>query len=176
MTLDALVWLVAGVGLSLLLLMVYAAFERRRLRRRLRRAPRLDREPVTTPPQPVKAAMALAPHAVPTVSLAAAEPGPEPPTVVEPAGPSDSDAESKIPLVLDTAPSVAALPGTPGGDAPSAADDVAEGEIEPAAEPAPERVESKAQSVEEIFAQAFANDRFVKPAPDQSGDGGGSKD
>ncbi|MGV3491318.1 MAG: hypothetical protein ACO1OG_08355 [Devosia sp.] len=185
MTLDALVWLVVGlglgIGLSLMLLIVYSGLERLRLRRRLRRAARLaefrsgEMEPGAT---------VVAPPAA-RVLVVEPEPEPEPVMIAEP------EVVQPEPVVAATEPEPVIAAAEP--ERESALDIVAaepepeaapDDQPEPAAEPAEDPVvpeidmvavreppsppRSRAQSVEDIFAEAFAQDRSAgKPDADK---------
>lgn len=202
MSLDAIVWLVAGVGLglgiALLLLVGYAALERLRLGRRPPQpvnpvpservqdaiTPRASLRPVGRPafqPEMKSQSAAIAPAAAP-VSVAAA--APIEPTIEtdvvsaddengtialdvvpraveapvnEPHAPAAAEPEP-LPVVVPAAPSVVEVPAVP--DLPS--DDVTP-------EPEVNRPPAKPPSVEEIFAQAFAQDQYVQGAKDKPG-------
>lgn len=157
MNLDAVVWLVAGIGVgmgvSLMLLIVYAGLERMRLGRRLKRARAVE---AIAAPRPVEAAMALAPVVAeePVAELPSLDeeprmeeapiadaPEPEPEELVEPA-----PVEVSEPKFLVVAESL---------------------NEEPQAPPPPTEAEGRARNVEDIFARAFAQDRPGKPAPDE---------
>lgn len=157
MNLDAVVWLVAGIGVgmgaSLMLLIVYGGFERMRLGRRLKRARAVE---AIAAPRPVEAAMALAPVAVeePVMELPslAEEPPVEEASIADAAMPDSEElveptpAEVSEPKLLVVTESL-------------------DEESQPP--PPPTEAEGRVRNVEDIFARAFAQDRPGKPAPDE---------
>lgn len=151
MTYDALVWLLVGLGIgvaaSLMLLIGYAGVEQARLGRRLRQA----RAAV-----PV-AEMAAAPARA--VSVRTPKPQPAEPAVVARAAPVRPVAANTVaPKLIEAVAAPAAVA------APVALAKPAALPAEAAAVP----VVAKVQSVEALFAEAFANDRLaVAPEPDE---------
>lgn len=159
MSYDALVWLLVGLGVgvagSLMLLMGYTGLERARLGRRLRKAraavamaPEAKAAPVVRPPgsrldmaRPAAAKPApdeAKPVPVKPALVVVAAPAPEPVVVVPVAKAADAEV---APPVTTPAPKPAA-PVAPTGPKP-------------------------VQSVEALFAEAFANDKLPAPAPDE---------
>lgn len=206
MNLDAIVWLIAGIGLglglSLMLLLVYSGLERTRLRGRLRQhrpatvptgsAPGITAaailksgEPTPPKPPPYKPTPPEpAPHQpAPVTPKTPSEPIASPPTATEavevelgavtgtgaaaqakdelgaePDGARENGNEAKAPVETpqdrDSGTSAAVAPTPPPDEQPTT--------------PAPPvGAPRKPQSVEEIFAEAFASDPYVKP--DQHG-------
>jgi hypothetical protein len=178
MSLDAIVWLVVGigfgVGLSLMLVMAYSVVERFRLGQRLKRArglretstPRVEAKPV--PAGSVLAKVARAGEgvaAVPATSLLS-------PADVDPAKPAAPPVKPRLSIVA--ANDVVAKP------AAKAVEKASETEVKPVIV-AGEPVEVVAvpvepvvvaptgpkpvQSVEALFAEAFAIDKLNMPAP-----------
>lgn len=144
MSYDALVWLLvglgAGVGGSLLLLIGYAALERGRLGRRLRQA--RATAVATEPMQPVDAEPAV------------------PPQATKPPAP---EAKSRSVLVTAGATSATPAPAATTTSKPAAAPPAVVA-ASPVVAAAPQRI----QSVEAMFAEAFANDRLTAPPkPDE---------
>lgn len=161
MNLDALVWLVAGVGvgmgLSLLLLIGYGWLERMRLGRRLKRARTIE----ALAPQPVAAAVALAP-------VVADEAEPEPRLPLEEVAPETVD---ETPLVVEpdepVAPPAEETAAEPKSDGPKPfvlIESLEPEELPPPASP----TEVRAKNVEDIFAQAFAQGRPARSEPEKS--------
>lgn len=208
MNLDAIVWLVAGIGLglglSLMLLLAYSALERARLHGRMRRhrqaqiaipsAPIASSPPRSAPilaPAPTVPEAQLRDHteALPTASatpIASVETAPlsstnspsgsvsapaatDLETAAEPAakGPSEpaDQVETRSPLKTPE-PTVPEAPAKPEATPPEVSQESPPPTDEPAPPtrpfaPAPTPVAPR--SVEAIFAEAFANDRYVKP-------------
>lgn len=159
MNLDALVWLVAGIGvgigLSLLLLIGYGWLERMRLGRRLKRARSIE----ALAPQPVAAAVALAP-----VVAADAEPELRMPFEEIPAETDETPIvepdEPMAPPVEETA----VEPKSAGPKPFVLTESLEPEELPPPASP----TEVRAKNVEDIFAQAFAQGRPGKTEPEDS--------
>lgn len=159
MSYDALVWLLVGLGVgvagSLMLLMGYAGLERARLGLRLRKA----RSAVAIAPE-AKAAPVVRPPGsrLDMARSAAAKPAPD---EVEPA-------PIKAALVVVAAPApepVVVVPVAKAADA-EVAPPVATPAPKPAAPVAPTGPKP-VQSVEALFAEAFANDKLPAPEPDE---------
>jgi hypothetical protein len=161
MSYDALVWLLVGLGVgvagSLMLLMGYAGLERARLGRRLRKAraavamaPEAKAAPVVRPPgsklDMARSAAAkpapdeVKPAPIKPALVVVAAPAPEPELVVVVPVAKAADAEVAAPVAA-AAPKPAA-PVVPIGPKP-------------------------VQSVEALFAEAFANDKLPAPEPDE---------
>ena len=165
MSLDALVWMIVGlglgVGLSMLLLMLYSTIERARLRRRFRRArtlraeplaPEVQREPVA---EPVRAEAGIRERVRPAS-----------PVVARPrlaAAPVQEDRPTPLPDVEPAdAPEVAPPVAEPVADVPTPpADAMAMNEVEGTGRK-PERVQPPVPSVGEIPAP----DEVVQPEPE----------
>lgn len=160
MSYDALVWLLVGLGAgvagSLMLLMGYAGLERARLGRRLRNGARAA---VVVVPEGKPAPTARPPGSrLDLTGLVTAKPAPDEakPSPVRPA----------LVVVASTVPEpVVVVPVAKAADAevapPAAAP--APKPAAPAAPAAPKPV----QSVEALFAEAFANDKLPAPEPDE---------
>lgn len=188
MSLDATVWLIAGIGIGvgacLMLLMLYAGLERWRLGRRLRRTRVLRDVPIqretVRPPAPPGSKLALLdrkaePREKPTTSRVSAEmaksvaepavvtapkaePGVPPESVPVPAAVRP---EPETPPTIDVAPAMVVevkpeVPSPPA--APVAPPSPAPAVAAIASPPRPP------QSVEDMFAEAFALDK-VSVAP-----------
>ncbi len=157
MSYDALVWLLVGLGVgvagSLMLLMGYAGLERARLGRRLRKA----RAAVAIAPEPKPAPVARPPGsrldmarpAVAKPALDETRPEPVRPALVVVAATTPEPIVAAVPMakVAEAEVAPAVTPPTP----------------QPAAAAAPKPV----QSVEALFAEAFANDKLPAPEPDE---------
>lgn len=158
MSYDALVWLLVGLGVgvagSLMLLMGYAGLERARLGRRLRKA----RAAVAIAPE-AKAAPVVRPPGsrLDMARSAAAKPAPDEvkPAPVKPA----------LVVVAAPAPEPVVVPVAKAADA-EVAPSVAAAAPKPAAPVAPTGPKP-VQSVEALFAEAFANDKLPAPEPDE---------
>ncbi len=212
MNLDAIVWLVAGIGLglglSLILLLAYSALERARLHRRMRQhrqadvaipaAPIASSPPRSAPtlgpaptvpeaqlrdrPEALATASATPAASVETAPLASPK-SPSGPvstpaatdleTASEPAakGPSEPADQVEIQPPLETPePTVPEAPTKPEAtppvisqESPPPTDKPGPPTPQPAPAPAPAATPLAPRSVEAIFAEAFANDRYVKP-------------
>lgn len=156
MSYDALVWLLVGFGIgvagSLMLLIGYSTLEYGRLSRRFRRARAAALAAAAPTPAPAAAPVA------PKTSLLA---GP-----VAEAKPAADDKPARPALVVVSPPDPKpAIPAEPAAPVPAI-------EAKPIAAPATEAVAAppkRPQSVEAMFAEAFANDRLtVSPEPDES--------
>lgn len=149
MTYDALVWLFVGFGIgvaaSLMLLIGYAGAEQARLGRRLRQA----RAAAVVEAAPVPGA----------VSAPAVKPRPAAPADASravPVRPVAANTVAPRPVEVVAAPAAIAAPAVV--TAPAA----------PPTEVPAIPVVAKVQSVEALFAEAFANDRLtVAPEPDE---------
>lgn len=162
MSYDALVWLLVGFGIgvagSLMLLIGYSTLEYGRLSRRFRRARAAAL--AAAAPTPAPAAAPVAPKtSLLAGPVAEAKPAAEP-------NPAADDKPARPALVVvsppEPKPAVSVEPAVP---APVV-------EAKPIAAPATEAVAAppkRPQSVEAMFAEAFANDRLtVSPEPDES--------
>lgn len=157
MNLDAVVWLVAGIGVgmgvSLMLLIVYTGLERMRLGRRLKRARAVE---AIAAPRPVEAAMALAPVVVeePVLELPslAEEPPVEEASAADAAMPESEEPVEPAPVEVSEPKLLVVTESL---------------DEEPAPPPPPTEAEGRARNVEDIFARAFAQDRPGKPAPEE---------
>lgn len=167
MSYDELVWLVVGLGLgvggTLMWLMLLAATEGWRLRRRIRRARKLAPVVAAAPP-------ALVTRAAP---VSAARPAPKPMTPAPVSAPAPKPAQTPALAPMPTpAPVAVPAPAPAPIPAPSPVESVIASPItaavvalpaeEPVAKTAPAPVAPKpAQSVEAMFAEAFAIDRLT---------------
>lgn len=186
MSIEALVWLLVGLGFgiagTLMLLMAYSAMERFRLGRRLRQA-----RTATAMAQLAARSMPPRPKGsrIDTVKTAPARSILQVTPAAEPEMPRPVVAEVPVvemPVVEEPVPVAAPVVGlTPDLSEPAVIalpqpeDDVAVTQPEPVQEPvqeeAPEEpqadaappVERRVQSVEAMFAEAFANDRLMPP-------------
>lgn len=182
MNYDAVVWLLVGLGVgvaaSLMLLIGYSALERGRLSRRLRRARaaapvaaaavtsmpvRVARPPMARP----QAAKAEAEKVEPKREEPAkpeAKPAPKP-EVATPAAVATEPAEPSGVVVPFAAPKpVEPKPPAVQMAPPGAAEKPAVKAPLPVTPPAPRKV----QSVEAMFAEAFANDKLPGSKPEES--------
>jgi hypothetical protein len=207
MSLDAIVWLLAGFGLgialSLLLLMLYSALEWLRLGRRLRRARvlsavpatseergSLPRRPVAAPRTRVEPAAAPVRTAVPPARQRPFEtPQAEPPAAVDPDEFQSEESIEEGPEVVAEPPASPLLADAPEASSEASVveqpvEDLASAETpqppearpvdgkpepafatqQPSPKPAPAR-ETAVQSVEALFAEAFALDKLQAPGP-----------
>lgn len=171
MSYDALVWLLVGLGIgvaaSLMLLIGYSMLEYGRLSRRFRKA-RLAAAPAPAPvadAEPVAPRTSLLARPTPkptTPAKPAAEPASEVKTAVEPKPPA-ADKPPRPALVVVTSPEPKPAVAPPAPIARPAP--VVSKPAEAIALPPPKQP----QSVEAMFAQAFANDRLVvSPEPDET--------
>ena len=152
MSYDALVWLLVGLGIgvagSLMLLMGYAALERARLGRRLRKA----RDAVASEPAP---AVRPPGSRLDMARSAAAKPALE-------ESKSEPVRAAVVVAAATSEPVIAAV----------AVEKAAETEIAPAVvaptpQPAAPAEPKPVQSVEALFAEAFANDKLPASEPDE---------
>ena len=177
MSLDAVVWLVAGIGIgigmSVLLLVVYAGLEHWRLGRRLRRA--RTRVAIALPDTPFAPLPRRSEPVAPALEAVEAEPeipvapvrtsaSPEPVVDLPRQSPKPIPAAAEVPL------SEPASEPAPAPVADAASEEPPPDAVEPPDAPAdssttPERP-VPAQSIEEMFAEAFAlNKVSVAPLP-----------
>ena len=185
MTYDAVVWLLVGLGVgvagSLMLLMGYTGLERARLGRRLRQA-RATAQVAATAVTSMPVRMARLPVAKPQamrpegkqepVKREAATPEPATPEA-KPVAPTPEVTEQAKPtavvMAFATPKPVEPKPASPPVAVPVAPAVADKPSIEalpaPAAVPAAPR---KVQSVEALFAEAFANDKLPGPKSDES--------
>lgn len=173
MSYDALVWLLVGLGIgvaaSLMLLIGYSMLEYGRLSRRFRKA----RAATVAAAAPAVAPVPVAPR---TSLLARPAPKPETKPVADAATettpliepkPIVEEKPARPALVVVAAPeSKPAVIAKPAPPAPAVEQKpVAASPTEAVAAPVPKRP----QSVEAMFAEAFANDRLtVSPEPDEA--------
>jgi len=178
MSYDALVWLLVGLGIgvaaSLLLLIGYSMLEYGRLSRRFRRARATTAAAAAGPiervapvvPKTSLLARPTAPSEVAARPAAAAKPMIELKPAVDPE-PAVDDKPARPALVVVSAPEpkpVAISEPVPAAPVVAAEPTVAT-PSEPPAMPSPRRP----QSVEAMFAEAFAHDRLtVSPEPDEA--------
>lgn len=151
MTYDALVWLLVGLGIgvaaSLMLLIGYAGLEQARLGRRLRRA-RVAAPVAEAAAVPARAVSAPAPSSQPAAPAVAARTVAVRPVAANRVAPKPVES-APAPVTVAT-PAAVTAPAAPPTQAPAV----------PAV--------AKVQSVEALFAEAFAHDRLtVAPEPDE---------
>jgi hypothetical protein len=169
MSYDALVWLLVGLGVgvagSLMLLLGYSGLERARLSRRLRQARSVvavtdEPAPVVRPPgsrldmvRPATKPMAEEPKLVPV----------KPALVVVPA-----TASEPVTVVPMAKPAEAEVAPPPAATLAKVEPEVAPAAVMPSSQPAAAPATPKpVQSVEALFAEAFANDKLPAPEPDE---------
>lgn len=178
MSYDALVWLLVGLGIgvaaSLMLLIGYSMLEYGRLSRRFRRARATTAAAAVAPieravpvvPKTSLLARPAAPSDVAARPVAAAKPMIELKPAVDPE-PAVDDKPARPALVVVSAPEP--KPVAISEPVPAAPVVAAEPTVATPSEPPAMPSLRRAQSVEAMFAEAFAHDRLtVSPEPDEA--------
>jgi hypothetical protein len=170
MSYDALVWLLVGLGVgvagSLMLLLGYTGMERARLGRRLRKARSAvavaaEPAPVVRPP---RSRLDMARPAAAKPAAEETKPVPVKPALV--VVPATAPEPVAVAPVKEPAEAEVAPPA-PGTVAKPVEAEIAPATFPPTPQPAAPAGPKPVQSVEALFAEAFANDKLPANEPDE---------